>query len=37
MTGEIEKDESPSLRDAIQGGDIEATELLIKFGADGVP
>ncbi len=34
MTGEIEKDESHSLRDAIQGGDIEAAELLIKSGAN---
>ncbi len=34
MTGEIEKDESPSLYSAIRMGDIEATELLIKFGAN---
>ncbi|MFL3876914.1 hypothetical protein wTkk_000834 [Wolbachia endosymbiont of Trichogramma kaykai] len=32
MTGEIEKDESPSLYSAIRMGDIEATELVIKFG-----
>lgn len=34
MTGKIEKDESPSLRDAIQGGDIEAAELLMKSGVN---
>lgn len=34
MTGEIEKDESPSLYSAIRMGDIEATELLIKSGAN---
>lgn len=34
MTWEIEKDESPSLYSATRMGDIEATELLIKFGAN---
>lgn len=34
MTGEIEKDEPPSLYVAIKAGDIEAIELLIKSGAN---
>ena len=34
MTGEIEKDEYPSLYSAIRMGDIEATELLINSGAN---
>ncbi|RDD35756.1 ankyrin repeat domain-containing protein [Wolbachia endosymbiont of Cylisticus convexus] len=34
MTGEIEKDESPSLHVAIKAGDIKTAELLIKSGAN---
>ncbi|OJH30989.1 Ankyrin repeats (3 copies) [Wolbachia endosymbiont of Armadillidium vulgare] len=34
MTGEIEKDESPSLHVAIKADDIKTAELLIKSGAN---